>query len=266
MTLLVESQTESGLTFVTAKRNVEVVVISDIHLGTYECQAKAILEYLESIQPQILILNGDIIDFWAGKKWTWRHSHTLVIKKILDLAASGTIVYYVIGNHDEGLRKLPHVELGNLNLCNDLILYLDDKRAWFIHGDIFDFVILHAKWLSKLATFWYTILLFMNGVINWLLVLMGKERVSLAQRVRARVKRAVQYISDFERLAAETALAKGYDFVVCGHIHQPAIKRFGARKMDVVYLNSGDWVENLSALEYAHGRWTIFCYHEARPQ
>jgi UDP-2,3-diacylglucosamine pyrophosphatase LpxH len=246
------------------KRSVDIAVISDTHLGTYDCHAKELLEYLDGIHPKILILNGDIIDFWAGKKWTWRQAHTLVIKKILELAISGTMVYYVIGNHDEGLRKLPSVGLGNFNLCNDLTLELENHKVWFIHGDIFDLVVLHAKWLSKLGTFWYNLLILFNGVVNALLIWMGKERTSLAKRVKSSVKLAVKYMSDFERAAAETAASKGYSHIVCGHVHQPEIKRFAMRKTEVMYLNSGDWVENLSALEYHDGAWSIFRYNDVR--
>ena len=204
---------------VQSGRPIDVTVISDTHLGTYDCHAKELLEYLKSIYPKILVLNGDIIDFWAGKKWTWRRAHTLVIKRILELAISGTIVYYVIGNHDEGLRKLPSVGLGNFNLCTDLALEIDNQKAWFIHGDIFDLVVLHAKWLSKLGSFWYNLLILLNGVVNDLLMAMGHERISLASRVKSSVKLAVKYMSDFERAAVETAVGKGYSHVVCGHIH-----------------------------------------------
>ena len=245
-------------------RFVDLVVISDTHLGTYDCHAKELLEYLNSIQPKILILNGDIIDFWAGKKWTWRQAHTLVIKKILELALSGTMVYYVIGNHNEGLRKLPTVGLGNFNLCNDLTLELEHHKVWFIHGDIFDLVVLHAKWLSKLGSFWYNLLILLNGVVNGLLGRMGKECTSLANRVKSSVKLAGKYMSDFERAAADTAVSKGYSHVVCGHIHQPEIKHFTMRKTEITYLNSGDWVENLSALEYHNGKWSVFRYNDMR--
>jgi UDP-2,3-diacylglucosamine pyrophosphatase LpxH len=173
------------------------------------------------------------------------------------------MVYYVIGNHDEGLRRLPSVGLGNFNLCNDLTLELEQDKVWFIHGDTFDLVVLHAKWLSKLGTFWYNLLILCNGVVNSLLASMGKERTSLATRVKSGVKRAVKYMSDFERVAVETAANKGYSHVVCGHIHQPEIKRFAVRKTEVLYLNSGDWVENLSALEYYDGEWSIFRYYDA---
>jgi UDP-2,3-diacylglucosamine pyrophosphatase LpxH len=243
-----------------SKRSVDIVVISDTHLGTYDCHAKELLEYLNKVQPKLLILNGDIIDFWAGKKWTWRQAHTLVIKRILELAASGTMVYYVIGNHDEGLRKLPSVGLGKFNLCNDLVLELENQKVWFVHGDIFDLVVLHAKWLSKLGTFWYNLLILFNGMVNVILLKIGRERTSLATRLKSSVKLAVKYMSDFELVAAETAVMKGCSHIVCGHIHQPEIKRFTVRKTEVVYLNSGDWVENLSALEYDDGEWSIFRY------
>jgi UDP-2,3-diacylglucosamine pyrophosphatase LpxH len=245
-------------------RPVDVAVISDTHLGTYDCHAKELLEYLNSIHPKILILNGDIIDLWAGKKWTWRQTHTLVIKRILELAISGTMVHYVIGNHDEGLRKLPSVGLGNFNLCDDLALEIDNHKVWFIHGDIFDLVVLHAKWLSKLGSFWYNLLILLNGVVNDLLMAMGHERISLAKRVKSSVKLAVKYMSDFERAAVETAVGKGYSHIVCGHIPHPEIKCVAAHKTEVIYMNSGDWVENLSALEYYDGKWSIFRYHEMR--
>jgi UDP-2,3-diacylglucosamine pyrophosphatase LpxH len=255
---------DEGILLRQKSRSVDLVVISDTHLGTYDCHAKELLEYLNSIQPKILILNGDIIDFWAGKKWSWRQAHTLVIKKILELVLSGTMVYYVIGNHDEGLRKLPSVGLGNFNLCNDLTLELEHHKVWFIHGDMFDLVVLHAKWLSKLGSFWYNLLILLNGVVNGLLVWMGRERTSLANRVKSSVKLAVKYMSDFERAAAETAVSKGYSHIVCGHIHQPEIKHFIMRKTEITYLNSGDWVENLSALEYHDGQWSVFRYNDMR--
>jgi UDP-2,3-diacylglucosamine pyrophosphatase LpxH len=255
---------DEGVLLRHKSRSVDLVVISDTHLGTYDCHAKELLEYLNSIQPKILILNGDIIDFWDGKKWSWRQAHTLVIKKILELVLSGTMVYYVIGNHDEGLRKLPSVGLGNFNLCNDLTLELEHHKVWFIHGDMFDLVVLHAKWLSKLGSFWYNLLILLNGVVNGLLVWMGRERTSLANRVKSSVKLAVKYMSDFERAAAETAVSKGYSHIVCGHIHQPEIKHFTMRRTEITYLNPGDWVENLSALEYHDGQWSVFRYNDRR--
>jgi UDP-2,3-diacylglucosamine pyrophosphatase LpxH len=248
------------------KHMIDIVVISDTHLGTFECHAKELFEYLDSIAPEILILNGDIIDLWVGNKWTWNQMHTLFIKKILELVISGTLVYYIVGNHDEGLHSLSSIGLGNFYLCNDLILDLESKKAWFVHGDGFDVVVLHAKWLAKLGAFGYSILVLLNRCINSLLASFGKERVSLSKRVKGSIKRAVQYVSDFEYAAAETAINKGYSYVICRHIHQPEIKRFAASHSEIVYMNSGDWVENLTALEYQDGVWRLFRYHEERPQ
>jgi UDP-2,3-diacylglucosamine pyrophosphatase LpxH len=111
------------------KRMIDIVVISDTHLGTFECHAKELLEYLDSIAPKLLILNGDIIDLWVGNKWTWNQTHTFVIKKILEFVISGTLVYYIIGNHDQGLQSLSSISLENFYLCNDLVLDLDSQKA-----------------------------------------------------------------------------------------------------------------------------------------
>lgn len=244
------------------KRIVDIVVISDTHLGTFECHAKELIEYLDSLSPKILILNGDIIDLWVGNKWTWSQTHTLVVKKILELLISGTLVYYIVGNHDRGLQSLSNIGIGNFFLCNDLILHLESKKAWFVHGDGFDVVVLHAKWLAKLGAFWYNVLILLNRSINYILESLGKEKVSLSKRVKSSIKRAVQYISDFENAVAETAITNGYSYVICGHIHQPEIKRVATKQSETVYMNSGDWVENLTALEYQDGVWRLFHYHE----
>ena len=127
------------------KRLIDLVVISDTHLGTFECHAKELLEYLDSIAPKILI------DLWIGNKWTWNQTHTFVIKKILDLVICGTLICYIVGNHDQGLQNLSSINLGNFYLCNDLILNPDSQKTWFVHGDGFDVVVLHAKWLASLA-------------------------------------------------------------------------------------------------------------------
>ena len=127
------------------KRLIDLVVISDTHLGTFECHAKELLEYLDSIAPKILI------DLWIGNKWAWNQTHTFLIKKILDLVICGTLICYIVGNHDQGLQNLSSINLGNFYLCNDLILNPDSQKTWFVHGDGFDVVVLHAKWLASLA-------------------------------------------------------------------------------------------------------------------
>ncbi|WAC02346.1 UDP-2,3-diacylglucosamine diphosphatase [Lacinutrix neustonica] len=243
------------------KRKVEVAVISDVHLGTYGCHAKQLLTYLNSINPKTLILNGDIIDISQFSKRYFPKSHLQVIKKIMDFAADGVDVIYITGNHDEMLRKFSGTKIGNISIVDKKIMHLDGKRAWFFHGDVFDASIQNAKWLAKLGGYGYDLLILFNRLINWILVKMGKERYSLSKKIKNSVKRAIKYISDFEEVATDLAIEKGYDYVVCGHIHQPKMIVKKNKKGETIYLNSGDWVENFTALEYQFKRWKIYNYN-----
>lgn len=243
------------------KRKVEIAVISDVHLGTFGCQAKQLLTYLNSIEPKKLILNGDIVDIWQFKKRYFPKSHLSVIKKIMDFAANGTEVIYITGNHDEMLRKFTDTEIGNISIVNKLVLDLDGKKAWFFHGDVFDISIQNAKWLAKLGGWGYDLLILMNSVVNWGLEKLGKERYSLSKRIKNSVKGAVKYISDFEKVATDLAIENGYDYVVCGHIHQPKMLIKENKNGKTTYLNSGDWVENFTALEYQFKRWKVYNYN-----
>ena len=240
------------------KRIVDVVVLSDVHLGTYGCHAKELLAYLASIKPKTLILNGDIIDIWQFRKSYFPKPHLKVVKKILDFASKGTKVYYITGNHDEMLRKFSDTTMGNFSIVDKVVLELDGKKAWFFHGDVFDSSVHHAKWIAKLGGIGYDYLILLNRFINWVLVKMGKEPYSLSKKIKSGVKKAVKFISDFEATAAELAIENNYDFVVCGHIHEPKIIKQENKKGSVTYLNSGDWVENLTALEYHKKRWKLY--------
>lgn len=244
------------------KRNVELVVISDVHLGTYGCKAKELMRYLNSIQPKTLILNGDIIDIWQFKKSYFPKAHLKVIKKILSLATKNTDVYYITGNHDEMFRKFTDFELGNLKVCNKICLHIDDKKTWIFHGDVFDASVQHSKWIAKLGGKGYDLLIVINNIVNWFLEKMGKEKYSFSKKIKNNVKKAVKYIGDFELTASELAIDNHYDYVVCGHIHQPQIRKVSNKKGYCIYLNSGDWIENLSALEYHDKEWKIFYYEE----
>ncbi|WP_405570942.1 UDP-2,3-diacylglucosamine diphosphatase [Winogradskyella sp. Asnod2-B02-A] len=244
------------------KRKVEIAVISDVHLGTYGCHAKQLLTYLNSIEPKKLILNGDIVDIWQFKKRYFPKSHLSVIKKIMDFAANGTEVIYITGNHDEMLRKFTDTEIGNISIVNKLVLELDGKRAWFFHGDVFDISIQNAKWLAKLGGYGYDFLILINQVMNWCSDKLGKERYSLSQKIKNSVKGAVKYINDFEKVATDLAIENGYDYVICGHIHQPKMIQVGNKRGKTTYLNSGDWVENFTALEYQFKRWKIYNYNK----
>jgi len=246
---------------VNLKRKVEIAVISDVHLGTFGCQAKQLLTYLNSIEPKTLILNGDIIDIWQFKKRYFPKSHLKVIKKIMDFAANGVNVVYITGNHDEMLRKFADTEIGNISIVNKLVLDLDGKKAWFFHGDVFDMSIQNAKWLAKLGGWGYDLLIVMNGLVNWCLEKLGKERYSLSKKIKNGVKGAVKYINDFEEVASDLAIQNGYDYVICGHIHQPKMLIKENKYGQTTYLNSGDWVENFTALEYQFKRWKIYSYN-----
>jgi len=244
------------------KREVEVLVLSDIHLGTKGCRAEELLKYLNSIQPQKVILNGDIVDIWQFKKRYWPKSHMRIIKHFTSLLSKGIPIYYITGNHDELLRKFEGFTLGKLSIVNKLILNINGKKAWVFHGDVFDITMQYAKWLTRLGSIGYDLLIMINSGVNYFAQLMGREKVSLSKKIKNSVKSAVKYINDFERLAAEIAIDKGYDFVLCGHIHHPEQKDISSKNGSTTYLNSGDWVESLSSLEYKDGEWKIYEYDE----
>lgn len=243
------------------KRKLDVVVISDVHLGTYGCRAKELLNYLKTIQPKILILNGDIIDIWQFNKRYFPKSHMGVIKQIFSLLSSGTEVYYITGNHDEMLRKFKGFRLGEFRIENKLILTLNHKRVWVFHGDVFDVTMKHSKWLAKLGGLGYDLLIVINTVMNWISERMGYGRISLSKKIKNSVKGAIKFINDFEKTATDIAIENQFDYVVCGHIHQPQIKEIRNQKGKTIYLNSGDWIENLTALEYYKNEWTLYEYN-----
>jgi UDP-2,3-diacylglucosamine pyrophosphatase LpxH len=242
------------------KREVELVVLSDIHLGTYGCHAEELLRYLKSIRIKKLILNGDIIDMWQFSKRYWPKSHMQVIKHITGLLAKNTKIIYLTGNHDEMLRKFAGFRLGSFQIDNKVVLRLQGKQAWVFHGDVFDVTMTHSKWLAKLGAVGYDTLILLNTFVNWCLTRLGREKISLSKRVKDSVKSAVKFINDFEKTAADIAIENGYQYVVCGHIHCPDIRKIVTEKGEVMYLNSGDWIENLTALEFDGAEWKIYRY------
>ncbi|MDE3182594.1 MAG: UDP-2,3-diacylglucosamine diphosphatase [Bacteroidota bacterium] len=246
------------------KRKVDVVVISDVHLGTYGCHAKELLHYLKSIKPKKVILNGDIIDIWQFSKRYWPKSHTKVIKQLLEWISKGVKIYYVTGNHDEMLRKFVGFKMGSLKIVNKVVLDLDDeKKAWIFHGDVFDVTMQHSKWLAKLGAIGYDTLILINRFANFISVkIFKKGKLSLSKKIKNSVKSAVKFINDFEQTAADIGIFQKYDYVICGHIHHPEIKEISNKDGVIQYLNSGDWVENLTALEYNNGKWSIYRFDE----
>jgi len=242
------------------KREVDLVILSDIHLGTYGCHAEELLRYLKSIKPKKIILNGDIIDMWQFTKRYWPKSHMQVIKHIMGLLAKNTKVIYLTGNHDEMLRKFAGFRLGSFLIDNKVVLKLHKKRAWVFHGDVFDVTMQHSKWLAKLGAIGYDTLIMINTFVNWVMTKLGREKISLSKRVKDSVKSAVKFINNFEKTAADIAIDNAYDYVVCGHIHQPEMKTIKTEKGELIYLNSGDWIENLTALEYHGMEWSLYRY------
>lgn len=242
------------------KREVDLVIISDVHLGTYGCHAKELLSYLKSIKPKKIILNGDIIDIWQFSKSYWPESHMKVMRRIMKFVTEGVPVYYLTGNHDEMLRKFADLKIGSFRLLNKLVLNLDGNKAWIFHGDVFDITMQNSKWLAKLGAIGYDSLILLNSFVNWCLTSMGREKMSFSKRIKSKFKDAVKFINDFENTASDLAIDKGYKYVICGHIHQPEMRTIISAKGKVLYLNSGDWVESLTALEYHKGQWSIYKY------
>jgi UDP-2,3-diacylglucosamine pyrophosphatase LpxH len=246
------------------KRPVDVAVLSDLHLGTYSCHAKEIAAYLKSIRPQILILNGDIIDVWQFSKHYFPPAHMEVLQEIFQLLSGGTRVFYITGNHDEMLRRYSDLQLGNLQLVDKMSIEIDNKMTWIFHGDVFDNTTNGtARFWAKLGSNGYAILLAFNRGVNRCMKMMGREPVSLSKKVMKQVSKSITKIDAFEKLVAELAIDKKYDYVICGHIHQPQKRIIQTDKGSVVYLNAGDWVEHLTALEYYKNDWHIYQYDES---
>jgi UDP-2,3-diacylglucosamine pyrophosphatase LpxH len=247
------------------KRQIDILVISDIHLGTYGCHAKELLHYLKSIKPKLVVLNGDIIDIWQFSKSYWPKSHMKVVKHLFGWMGKGIKTYYVTGNHDEMLRKFEGMKIGSLRIVNKVVLDLPDgKRAWVFHGDVFDITMQHSKWLAKLGAVGYDILILINRFFNFFSEkVFHKGKLSLSAKIKSSVKSAVSFINNFEQTSADIGISNKFDYVICGHIHHPEMRKISNAVGSITYLNSGDWVENLSALEFSDGVWTIHRFSES---
>lgn len=234
------------------------VVLSDIHLGTKHSKTEEVTNFLKSINCDRLILNGDIIDGWHLQKSglnKWKAKHTDFFKVIMKMMENfGTQVTYVRGNHDDFLDNLAPMNFYNVQIVKDCIFESHGKRYYVTHGDVFDTITTRMKWLAQLGDTGYSFLLWLNKLYNVRRRKQGKPYYSLSQSIKNRVKSAVSYISDFEKELVELARAKKCDGIICGHIHHPANTYYDG----IHYLNSGDWVETLSALtEDEEGNWTV---------
>ena len=244
------------------KRDVEIVVLSDLHLGSYGCHAEELLKYLKSINPKKVILNGDVIDFWQMNKKYWKESHTKILRYFLKLISKNVPVFYITGNHDEVIRKYSNFEMGSFKIVDKLVLNINEKKYWFFHGDVFDVTMNNAKWITKLGSVGYDILIMINRFVNMILESIGKEKISLSKKIKDSVKEAVSFVNDFENLICDIAIKHNYDGVFCGHIHKPIIKEYRNESGKVDYYNSGDWIENLTSLEFNGSDWSMYHFVE----
>lgn len=246
------------------KNHFKTIVISDLHLGTNGSKAKELVRFLKMHSCEKLILNGDIIDGWQLKKYgVWKKKHTKFIRQVMKMIDNDdTQVIYTRGNHDDFLDNFLPLKIGkNFSIVLEHIHYSKGKRYLVTHGDVFDSITTNMKWLSKLGDIGYTFLLWLNKVYNNYRTRKGLPYYSLSQKIKSKAKSVVNFISDFEQELVNYATDRKCEGVICGHIHQPAIKMYG----NIEYLNSGDWVESLSALvEDFDGEWSLVYYNETK--
>jgi UDP-2,3-diacylglucosamine pyrophosphatase LpxH len=241
--------------------NVRTVILSDVHLGTPHAKADEVTHFLKHVRCERLILNGDIIDGWRLRRdGRWTKSHTRFIRRVLTLVQKkDTDVVYLRGNHDDFLARLLPMQFDRLRLVEDYVLESASGRYLVLHGDVFDGVVKNMVFLAHLGDMGYALLLRLNRAYNWFRRLRGKEYFSLSAAIKARVKQAVSFVGKFEEQVAALARERGCTGVICGHIHTAADKRIG----DIHYLNSGDWVESLTAIvEHHDGRFELIAFKE----
>lgn len=243
-------------------REIEVAVISDIHLATHACKPKKVLKYLKSIQPKTLVLNGDIIDSWRFNRNYFPKTQLKVIRQLIKMMEKGVQVFYITGNHDEFLRKFSQTQIGNLRIINQLILNLNGTKTWIFHGDIFDNIIHKNKWLAKLGAATYGMLTMLNQLVNRFLIGIGKPEIMIYKSIKKYTARENINLSTFETAIGNAALKQGYDTVICGHTHIPKQKQLTISGQKIQYLNCGDWVEHFTAAEYYNSNWNLYYYND----
>lgn len=238
------------------EKRFRTVFISDIHLGTSGCRAAELLEFLRCVESDTLYLVGDIVDGWQLKRrWHWPQAHNDIVQKVLRKARKGTRVVFIPGNHDESIRQFCGLQFGDIELEHEAVhVTADGRRLWVTHGDLFDGVVQCARWLAIVGDVAYEWALRGNRALNFARARLGLPYWSISQWLKDQVKRAVSFVTAFEEALANAARKRGYDGVVCGHIHRAEIRMID----DVLYCNDGDWVESMSALvEHFDGRLEI---------
>lgn len=244
-------------------RELEVSVISDLHLATHASHPKKLLKYLKSIQPKTLVLNGDIIDSWRFSRNYFPKNHLKVVRQVIKMMEKGVKVFYITGNHDEFLRKFAPTTIGNLKIVNQLVLEMNGVKTWIFHGDIFDYTIHRNKGLAKFGAAIKGFLTVLNALLNQMLLLFGKPEVILYKSIKQRLMRDNINLSKFEQTIFDAAVSQGYQTVICGHTHIPREKELKTNENTVRYLNCGDWVENFTAVEYFEGNWHLHFHNGA---
>jgi UDP-2,3-diacylglucosamine pyrophosphatase LpxH len=235
------------------RRDYRTIWISDLHLGTRGCKAEFLLDFLRHTEADTIYLVGDIIDGWRLKKsWYWPQAHNDVVQKVLRKVRKGTRVVYVPGNHDEWLRDYTRLKFGGVEVVSEAIhVTADGRRLLVLHGDEFDAIVKHARWLALLGDGAYDVALWLNRHFNTARRRLGYQYWSLSAYLKRRVKNAMQYIVSFADAVVEEASRRGVDGVVCGHIHHAEMRELGG----ILYCNDGDWVESCTALvEHRDGR------------
>jgi UDP-2,3-diacylglucosamine pyrophosphatase LpxH len=255
-------------------KNFSTIFISDTHLGSRGASADELLEFLKEIEHtdfDRLVLNGDIIDGWRlSSKWYFPQEHLNVIRKILSLAKSGKEIIYVAGNHDEFLRKFHAFDLsmGNVKIVNKYEhTSINGDKYLVVHGDGFDQVMKYHKWVAKIGDIGYNLLLELNSTVNRIRKWLRKPYWSLSKAIKGKVKEAANYIFAFEETAVKAAHGR-YKGVICGHIHEPALRFYDVKLGEEVvwYMNSGDWVESCSWLaETKDGHFETWLWNDANP-
>jgi UDP-2,3-diacylglucosamine pyrophosphatase LpxH len=243
------------------KTNYKTIIVSDVHLGTKGSKAKEIARFLKQFHCDNLILNGDIIDGWQLKKsGSWKRKHTRFFNRVLKMMENqSTNVYYLRGNHDDFLDQILPLQIGRLQILADMTYESNGKTYFITHGDVFDSITTNLRWIAYLGDVGYTFLLWLNRVVNYYRYKKGLPYFSLSQFVKGKVKQAVSYVDDYETELAKMAKAKGCDGIICGHIHKAENRMIDG----IHYLNSGDWVETMSALAEDHeGNWELIYFNQ----
>ncbi len=244
------------------KRRIEIGVISNIYLGSDQCHAEELLAYLSSIRPGMLILNGDLIDSRQVHSGHFPPTHFKVLKKLFSMAAAGTEIYYLLGNHDALLGKFRIRDLGHLHIANTLTLDLDGEKTWVLPGDALDPSFRPLHWLCRLGKSGYALLLRSHRLRNRIRASMERGPLSFRKYAEKHPTQKGRLEEAFEKSVTDLAGRMGYDTVVCGHTHRPSKKWRESPGSEGLYLNSGDWVDSLTALEYNFKRWKLYRYKE----